>query len=518
MCPSVASRFVYPKDATIPGTVYRVVRLLAEGGMGTVYEVEDITIGKKYVLKTLHSDLGDRADLARRMQSEARILAQLAHPNIVEVVTAGVTSDEARLPYYVMERLSGHNLGEVLRREGALSLADSYRIVIDLLDALDHAHRHGVVHRDVKPENIFLQALPSGDMQIKLLDFGVMAVLDGNTQTHGRFVGTLRYAAPEQLMGERAVPATDLYAAALVLFEMVAGGGPFDDRREPKEIADAHLYLEPPRLSSMALVPEVLDDLVASALSKNPLARPKDAKAMTRVLRGLSVDLTTPVASAWSTSRPPGDTEVGAMALLPTEAPMQGQTERMGAGGTLRLEDRAHTFPLPLHVNQKATTRSYVIGPVAQVPNVDTAIVDRGASAQKPTRDSTQTPYVAPVVRSSSKGVPLAVRLGVFGIALGLGTFGIAWTIHRWEAAPPKTPAIGNISGSVFPPALPVSAFSSTPPPSQEPSSTSAPTRHVLPATSAHRVPRVAPSSRPSPPTQSEPPSIPKSDRPGSGL
>src|ERR1700679_738260 len=94
----------YPPGAHVPGTVYKVVLLLGVGGMGTVYDVEDTTIGKRYVLKTLHPQLGDREDLARRMQNEARTLARLHHPNIVEVITAGVTGDDMKLPYYVMER------------------------------------------------------------------------------------------------------------------------------------------------------------------------------------------------------------------------------------------------------------------------------------------------------------------------------------------------------------------------------------------------------------------------------
>src|ERR1700722_6538634 len=107
----------YPPGERIPGTVYQVIRRLGAGGMGTVYDVEDTTIGKRYVLKALHPQLGDREDLARRILNEARTLARLHHPNIVEVITAGVTSDERRLPYFVMERLTGHSLRVVLEKK-----------------------------------------------------------------------------------------------------------------------------------------------------------------------------------------------------------------------------------------------------------------------------------------------------------------------------------------------------------------------------------------------------------------
>src|SRR5580692_11671719 len=136
----------YQPGEHVPGTVYMVVRLIGAGGMGTVYDVEDTTIGKRYVLKTLHPRLGAREDLARRIQNEARTLAKLHHTNIVEVITAGVTADELRLPYYVMERLTGQSLRLVLDRKGPLELAHAYHIAIDLLEALDHAHDKGVIH------------------------------------------------------------------------------------------------------------------------------------------------------------------------------------------------------------------------------------------------------------------------------------------------------------------------------------------------------------------------------------
>src|SRR5580698_11270890 len=178
--PSMRARD-YQSGEVVPGTVYKVVRHIGAGGMGTVYDVEDTTIGKRYVLKTLHPQLGTRDDLARRMQKEARTLARLNHPNIVEVFTAGVTTDDLRLPYYVMERLNGQSLRVVLEKKGQLERQHAYHIGIDLLDALDHAHDKGVIHRDVKPDNIFLHRTPAGVTLTKLLDFGIVSVLDGGS-------------------------------------------------------------------------------------------------------------------------------------------------------------------------------------------------------------------------------------------------------------------------------------------------------------------------------------------------
>src|SRR6202789_4099722 len=170
----------YPPGAHVPGTVYKVVLLLGVGGVGTVYDVEDTTIGKRYVLKTLQPRLGAREDLARRMQNEARTLARLHHPNIVEVITAGVTGDDLKLPYYVMERLEGKSLRYVLEKGGQLELPHAYHIAIDLLDALDHAHDKGVIHRDVKPDNIFLHRTASGGTVTNLLAFGIMTLVEGS--------------------------------------------------------------------------------------------------------------------------------------------------------------------------------------------------------------------------------------------------------------------------------------------------------------------------------------------------
>jgi serine/threonine protein kinase len=278
----------YLPGERLAGTVYEVVRLIGAGGMGTVYDVEDTTIGKRYVLKTLHPQLGAREDLAYRMQREARTLAKLSHPNIVEVITAGVTGDDLRLPFFVMERLNGQSLRIVLEKKGQLDLPHAYHIAIDLLDALDHAHDKGVIHRDVKPDNIFLHRTPGGVTITKLLDFGIQSLLDSTArETAGRFVGTLRYAAPEQLRGEAATPAVDVYAAALVLYEMIAGRGPFDDLGESQAIGAAHLDQPPPPLSRFVPVPRELQRLMSAALAKDPAARPRDAFSFAASLRNL---------------------------------------------------------------------------------------------------------------------------------------------------------------------------------------------------------------------------------------
>ena len=282
----------YAPNQILPGTVYQVIRTLGSAGTGTVYEVEDTTVGKRYVLKTLHAELRHREELAARITKEARTLAKLSHVNIVEVVTAGATTDELGLPYFVMQMLNGHTLRAILDAKGALPLSTALSIAIDLLDALDHAHAHGVIHRDVKPENVFIHRTVSGTTVTKLLDFGVMRLLSSSKATTGhRFLGSLRYAQPEQLSGGPITAQTDLYGAALVLYEMIAGKAPFDDAPTEREAAGAHLHKAPPPLGRHARVPRALEDLVASALAKDPAARPRDAFTFATRLRDLSAEI-----------------------------------------------------------------------------------------------------------------------------------------------------------------------------------------------------------------------------------
>jgi serine/threonine protein kinase len=313
----------YQPGERIPGTVYRVIRMIGAGGMGTVYDVEDTTVGKRYVLKTLHPELYGRKDLAKRMEAEARTLARLSHPNIVEVVTAGATTDDLRLPYYVMEKLNGQNLRTILDKKGSLELPHALHIGIDLLDALDNAHDKGVIHRDVKPDNIFLHRNPNGVTTTKLLDFGIMRLLDaGPGLTAGRFMGTLRYAAPEQLRGESLSPQADLYAAGLVVYEMIAGVGPFDELKDSNKIAAAHLTMVPPLFRDFDIeVPEALERLVRTALSKEAVKRPKDAFTFAAQLRNVKRALSAGRITESPTSRPTEVPVVGPVTELPIAAP-----------------------------------------------------------------------------------------------------------------------------------------------------------------------------------------------------
>ncbi len=368
---------IYAPGVLIEGTVYRVVKLLGQGGMGAVYDVEDTTVGKRYVLKTLIPEMIGRTDIARRMAKEARILAKLNHPNIVEVFTAGQTADDLKLPYIVMERLNGQTLGAVIDKRGALELPMAYRIAADLLDALEHAHEHGVVHRDVKPENVFLHRNMQGTTSTKLLDFGIMRLVDDKGgETRGRFVGTMRYAAPEQVRALEITGLVDIYATALVIFEMVAGQGPFDHIHDLSQLGRAQAFETPPRLRSMAPhVPPALDELIASALSKNPVERPKDAFTFAAALRKIAKVTAPPSAKVSSvpTAVNPLATQGASSAL----APMYGTPEQ--ASSTTVLSNPPTNAANPSTVREGGLAYAHTMAS----PGVDGAQVEAGIAAHQ---------------------------------------------------------------------------------------------------------------------------------------
>ena len=364
----------YAPGQQLAGTVYRVVRHLATGGMGSVYDVEDVTVGKRYVLKTLHPQLVSREDLAKRMAAEARALARLQHPNIVDVVTAGMTTDAARMPFYVMERLTGRNLRFLIEKKGSLELSHCYRIAIDVLDALEHAHENSIIHRDVKPDNIFLHSNANGTTTTKLLDFGIMRLLDRKaSHTQGKFIGTLRYASPEQIFGGELGAATDIYSLGLVLYEMLAGRGPFDDVGDAYAIGAAHAQQPPPPLSRFVAVPAALEQLVMSSLAKDPHDRPRDcfsfASELQRMLRD---DEAAPKsATAVNVLTSPAPNTVSANPLAGTESsepmgPMSGGRTDVGMIPPSALAREGQLPPTVRHsASGSGVAAAYAQGPTA---------------------------------------------------------------------------------------------------------------------------------------------------------
>lgn len=266
--------FNFPPGTILTGTKYRVIKRLGAGGMGAVFKAEHIGLGNHVCIKFLHPDFRERVDYRQRFETEARTLARLDHPGIVKATDYGTTGDGHL--FLVMEFLNGKDLRKILTRHRFLTVSDALCVVQDVLEALAHAHREGVIHRDIKPENILL--IERGHAtETKLVDFGIARIVtDPRRLTAGRFIGTCQYAAPEQCTGGALTEKTDLYSVGCVLFELITGRRLFPGPTAGEYVAQ-HVAWDPPRLSSMVSVPPALDELVASAVSKDPGDRPASA-------------------------------------------------------------------------------------------------------------------------------------------------------------------------------------------------------------------------------------------------
>ncbi|WP_434043228.1 MULTISPECIES: serine/threonine-protein kinase [Sorangium] len=290
-------------DTLLYGTPYRPVRWLGRGGMGEVIEAAHVGLDKPVVVKLLHRDLNREPRLVERMRVEAQSLARLAHPNLVTVTDFGRTA-EGRT-FLVMERLLGRTMREELAARGALPALEALDLVTQTLAGLAAAHGAGIVHRDVKLENLFVcDADAQGRRVVKVLDFGIAKVVapggDGRApapslyQTEeGVLVGTPRYLSPEQACGLAVDARTDVYAAGVVLYTLLAGRGPFEHVRPVHELVRAHAseVPAPPSWHAPWPVPPELDRAVMRALEKRPELRFPDAPAFAAELSRIAAAL-----------------------------------------------------------------------------------------------------------------------------------------------------------------------------------------------------------------------------------
>ncbi len=266
---------------SILGARYRLLELLGQGGMATIYRARDAQLERDVAVKVLRPEFGQDPDFLARFRDEARAAASLSHPNIVAVFDFGEDNAE---PYIVMELVDGQDLASILRENGPLAPRQAARVAADVGKALQAAHVRGIVHRDVKPSNILI----SRDGRVKVADFGIARALDEAQVTlPGVTMGSVHYFAPEQARGEPVTALSDVYSLGIVLFEMLTGQRPFSGDGAAA-VALARLTTTPPRPSALrASVPPELDAIVGAgdgARAGRPLRlRRRDGRRARRV-------------------------------------------------------------------------------------------------------------------------------------------------------------------------------------------------------------------------------------------
>jgi len=279
------------------GTPYRWLQSLGGGGMGEVHLVMHAALGSEFVAKVLHAKYASHEQLADRVRVEAQSLARLEHPNIVRVHSFGRLRDGR--PFLIMEPLSGYTLGSEIQTRKRLPVVEALRYGLQLASALAAAHAIGIVHRDIKPDNLFLHHEHDGTKVLKVLDFGVARIVPGVSEQSpiplavptdtGVVVGTPRYVSPEAAVGKRVDHRADIYGAGVVLYIMLTGRGPFDHVRGERAVLAAHVHQTPAPLATHAVegVTAELEALVLHALAKNPDNRLSNAKELEQRLAAL---------------------------------------------------------------------------------------------------------------------------------------------------------------------------------------------------------------------------------------
>jgi len=266
---------------------YQLLRQMDAGGMATIYEAIDTRLDRRVAVKIMHAHLAQDEQFVERFIREAKAAAALSHPNIVAVQDQGWNQSGIPAVFIVMELVDGHTLREYLNERGKIAAADGIKFLLPVLSALGAAHRLGIVHRDVKPENI----LVSKEGRIKITDFGLAkGALIGSTMTAESSVilGSVSYLSPEQVSRGIADSRSDVYSAAITAFEIFTGTKPFEGD-EPIQIAFMHVNSRVPRISSLIPeIPKALDDLIFSATSVDPDERPRDCQIFHSQLLAIS--------------------------------------------------------------------------------------------------------------------------------------------------------------------------------------------------------------------------------------
>ncbi len=408
---------------------YRVGPAIARGGMATVYEATDLRLDRTVAVKVMHEGLADDEEFVRRFQREARSAARLSHHNVVSVFDTG--DDDGTL-FLVMEYVPGLTMRDLIRKEAPMSPARALAVIEPVLAALGAAHQAGILHRDVKPENVLL----ADDGRVKVADFGLSRAINAETQhtaTGGVLIGTVSYLSPELVVDGKADARADVYAAGVLIYEMLTGHKPHQ-ADTPLQVAWKHVHEDVPAPSLRTPgIPPYVDALVARATSRDPALRPADAGVLLHQARrvrnaldhGLSHDAElmadlTPTGAIGLGHAPTG--ELPSQILAPEEVAQERDAELEDAD---RAHDRAHDrrYDDDLH---------------------DVYDQERDVPILPPRRpaEPVARPAPGPRPRRSRRGPALLVLVLVLALLVGIGGwwFGVA----RYTT----TPGVLNLSAA----------------------------------------------------------------------
>jgi serine/threonine-protein kinase len=286
--PAVARRPVQPLENLIGRTLnhrYLVEDKVGEGGFGAVFRGKQIATGREVALKILHPHNVSDETIVARFRREAEACSKLRDPHTVTTYDFDETPDG--ILYLAMELLRGRSLHQLQKAEGALPYGRVLRILDQVAASLTEAHANGIVHRDMKPENVFIETR-TGDDYVKVLDFGIAKVMSDDRQVAaltavGQTLGTLEFMSPEQLRGQSLDGRSDIYALGMMAYEMLTGELPFKSVKNPIDIINFHMKQDPPAPSSLSekvVIPKLVDDIIVKMVAKNREDRFADATAL----------------------------------------------------------------------------------------------------------------------------------------------------------------------------------------------------------------------------------------------
>ena len=324
---------------------YLIQSLVGVGGMANVYRGVDEKTGNAIAVKVLKEEFLDNEELVRRFKNESKAISILSHPNIVKVYDVSVTD---RLQYIVMEYVDGITLKEYLKqRGGALTWKETVHFATQVLGALQHAHAKGIIHRDVKPQNIMLLA----DGSIKMMDFGIARFSRAQSQTvSDKAIGSVHYISPEQAKGDRTDARTDIYSVGVMLYEMLSGRLPFDGDGAVS-IAIMQISDKPKPLAQVAPnVPEGLRQITEKAMEKDPATRYQSAQEMLDAIEAFKRNPSARFEYEYRNMQDNPEKNINRVVSNAKGGVRTGEARRAGTANPGRSRTRAESVPKPFSV------------------------------------------------------------------------------------------------------------------------------------------------------------------------